>query len=126
VKENFIKYTNFMDKYKEYDVGLRIRTLRKERNLSQEKLALLTGISPTYLGQLERNTKNPTLKTIEKICFALDISLKEFFDDADKPNNSQDSISKQISVLVSKESETTKNAIITIIKQVLKVSKEEK
>lgn len=48
------------------------------RGLSQEQLALASGITTTYLGLLERNLKNPTIKVIEQICNALQISLQDF------------------------------------------------
>ena len=38
------------------DFGKRIRTLRTERNLSQEKLAELTGFHRTYIGMPSRLT----------------------------------------------------------------------
>ncbi|MCI8607250.1 MAG: helix-turn-helix transcriptional regulator, partial [Hungatella sp.] len=34
------------------ELGLRIRAIRKSRNLSQEQLAELCNLHPTYIGQL--------------------------------------------------------------------------
>ena len=56
--------------------------------MSQEELALKAGIHPAYLGKLERNEKNPTVETMDKIVTAIGISYAEFFsdvmDDGDK------------------------------------------
>ncbi|MCT2534469.1 helix-turn-helix domain-containing protein [Aquibacillus koreensis] len=60
-------------------VGERIRSLRKKQKLSQEELAHLAAIHPTYIGQLERGEKNVTIDTLEKITNALNISLEELF-----------------------------------------------
>lgn len=58
-------------------IGEHIRILRVTKGLSQEKLALSAGITPSYIGQIERNERNPTVRILEKICCALDISLLE-------------------------------------------------
>jgi transcriptional regulator with XRE-family HTH domain len=60
-------------------VGERIRSIRKERNLSQEELAERSGIHTNYVGQVERGEKNLTLETLEKIVSGLDISLEQLF-----------------------------------------------
>lgn len=54
-----------------------IRELRHSMALSQEALAHEVGIHRTYVSQLERGLKSPSLKTIFKISEALNISLSE-------------------------------------------------
>jgi transcriptional regulator with XRE-family HTH domain len=44
--------------------GDRIRTLRKEKGWSQEKLAEKTDFHRTYIGMVERGERNPSLKNI--------------------------------------------------------------
>ena len=61
--------------YCEVNVGERIRYFRNLRGWSQETLALQAEINPAFLGHLERGLKSPTIKTLEKIVRALDISL---------------------------------------------------
>lgn len=58
-------------------IGENIRLLRIARNLSQEQLALNAGVNTSYIGQIERGEKNPTIKTLEKISSALNIHLIE-------------------------------------------------
>lgn len=53
----------------------RLKLLRNERNLSQEKLALLCGIDRTYIGRIERLERNPSLVILQKIADGLGISL---------------------------------------------------
>lgn len=50
-----------------------IRTRRKELHMSQEKLAELSGLHRTYIGGIEQYTRNPSLKSVEKISKVLDI-----------------------------------------------------
>ena len=60
-------------------IGQRIRNYRIKQGFSQEKLAELSGVHPTYIGQLERGEKNATLESIEKISNALCVSLFKLF-----------------------------------------------
>lgn len=60
--------------------GIKLREFRKEKGLSQEKLAHLAGLHRTYIGMIERAEKNITLLNVEKISNALKIKITEFFD----------------------------------------------
>ena len=60
-------------------IGLRIKELRRTKNLSQEELAEKTGISSKYLSSIERGKENPTLDTIIKLSGALNIEVMELF-----------------------------------------------
>lgn len=48
-----------------------LRDVRRERELSQETLAFESGYHPTYIGQLERGQKSPSLRTIMNLAGAL-------------------------------------------------------
>ena len=62
------------------DIGCRIKTLRKQIGLSQEKLALKAEIDRTYLAGIESGKRNATIISIEKIVNALEISMRNFWD----------------------------------------------
>ncbi|MDR2658745.1 MAG: helix-turn-helix domain-containing protein [Spirochaetaceae bacterium] len=51
---------------------------RKDSNFSQEKLAELANIHRTYISQIERGLKSPTLEVIFSLCSALSIKPSEF------------------------------------------------
>ena len=53
--------------------GQLVRKYRKERNMSQEQLALLCDIDRSYLGRIERGEVNPTLEKIYEISDALNV-----------------------------------------------------
>ena len=57
--------------------GTNFQKIRKERNLSQEKLAELAGLHRTYIGMIERAEKNITLCNMEKIAKALGVDIKD-------------------------------------------------
>jgi transcriptional regulator with XRE-family HTH domain len=57
--------------------GNKVRKERKRLGLSQEELASRAGMHRTYIGMVERAEKNITLKNIEKIAMALQVSIKD-------------------------------------------------
>ncbi|MFA7290372.1 MAG: helix-turn-helix transcriptional regulator [Melioribacteraceae bacterium] len=61
--------------------GHRVREIRKEKHLSQEELSFKADLHRTYIGMIERAEKNITLINIEKIANALNVDIKELFND---------------------------------------------
>lgn len=61
--------------------GEKVRELRKEKGLSQEELSFKADLHRTYIGMIERAEKNITLTNIEKIAKALDVKVKDLFDE---------------------------------------------
>lgn len=61
-------------------LGRRIRQIRNTMGMSQEQFAFEVGLHRTYVGQIERAEKNITVKSIEKICYAINMDPKELFD----------------------------------------------
>ena len=64
--------------------GNALQRLRKGNDLSQEELAFRVGIHRTYISQLERGLKSPSLRTIGKICDELKLSLRQFMQEVEK------------------------------------------
>ncbi len=58
-------------------VGTRIRAIRAERNLTQQQLADLAGISRATLATIEKDDANPSLAVVHKIAVALGAGLDE-------------------------------------------------
>lgn len=61
------------------NVGERIKYFREQKNITVNKLANLAGVSQSYLREIELGNKQPTVEYLEYICWALNISLKDFF-----------------------------------------------
>jgi transcriptional regulator with XRE-family HTH domain len=55
-----------------------LHRFRKQRNLSLEQFARLTGVSRAMLGQIELGRSVPTIKILWKIARALDLPLSKF------------------------------------------------
>lgn len=62
------------------NVGERVRKARKERDLTQEKLADMIGVSSTYIGFIEQGQRVPSIKTADKIARVLKIKLSDLFE----------------------------------------------
>lgn len=58
-------------------LGNRIKSFRTKRNISQEDLAFKSGLHRTYISDIERGSRNISIRNIEKIAKALNTSLKE-------------------------------------------------
>ena len=54
-------------------IGRNIRFYRTEQRASQEKLAERTGLSPNYIGMIERGEKIPSVKSLLKISAELGV-----------------------------------------------------
>ena len=68
------------DKY-EFDLkieilGDMIKSVRKERHLTQEQLGELIGVQKSQISKLEKNTRNVTIETILKVFKALKTNIK--------------------------------------------------
>jgi transcriptional regulator with XRE-family HTH domain len=57
--------------------GMVLKKLRATKGLSQEEFAHNVGLHRTYISQLERGLKSPSLRTMDKLCDELGVSLVE-------------------------------------------------
>ena len=61
------------------DLGKRIRKLRQQTGLSQEKFTLKIGMDRTYFASVEAGKRNIAIVNIKKIADGFDVSLSELF-----------------------------------------------
>ena len=64
--------------------GRAMRKLRRERNISQEKLADLCTLHRTYISDVELGKRNVSLENISRIACALNVSITELFEEAER------------------------------------------
>jgi transcriptional regulator with XRE-family HTH domain len=67
-----------------------IKRIRKEKGISQEKLAEACNTATSYIGLMEIYRNIPKLSTIERIARALDVDPLVFFQDSDKISSEQE------------------------------------
>jgi transcriptional regulator with XRE-family HTH domain len=66
------------------EIGKKIERLRKSKGLTQNKLATLAGLAPSYIPDLEKGRKCPTVEALDNICYALGTTLADFFNEQDE------------------------------------------
>ena len=59
--------------------NLRLKSARAAKDLSQEELARVVGVSRQTISAIEKGDYNPTIRLCVKICQALDRTLDELF-----------------------------------------------
>ena len=100
-------------------VGDRIRVLRLERGLSQEQLALKAELNTSFIGQIERGLKSPTITSLEKLVNALEVKFEDLFN-FDAPVQHKDtSVIEKIGFQLSNRDIEEQEEIYQFIKQLL-------
>ncbi|MCO7197568.1 XRE family transcriptional regulator [Pseudoalteromonas sp. OANN1] len=100
------------------NLGVRLKDIRKERGLSLDKLANMTGISKAMLGQIERFESSPTVELLWKLAQGIGIEYTMLLDPSD-PQNSNNSINQEGSIFApvysSNGSKNTEVFVISLI-----------
>lgn len=63
------------------DIGYRIKQIRKKSKMTAKELSHRIEVSPSFISAVENNDSKLSLKTLSKICTALDVTLAEFFNE---------------------------------------------
>ena len=59
--------------------GVKLKELRKLREISQEELAFRAHLHRTYISDVERGKRNISINNIKKLAKALEIKIVDFF-----------------------------------------------
>ncbi len=70
-------------------LGMAIKTQRASLGISQEELAHRAGLHRTYVSDLERGARNPSIESIEKLAGALQVSVSNLFEGAENGSSSR-------------------------------------
>ena len=60
-------------------IELLIKEIRLKKNMTQEELSRKSGISESYISELENNLKMPTILTLCKLAEALNVEVLELY-----------------------------------------------
>lgn len=87
-----------------------IKESRKNKNMTQERLVKLIGVSMGYIGQIEREETTPSVNVIAKLVEILGIDVNLFFD-----NITNNSLTNEISIRVSRLNEDNQKIVLGLI-----------
>lgn len=108
-----------------FKYGERLRKLRKERGLSQEEVALRADITPSYYGQLERGTANPTVSMLEKICAVMGFSISNIFTESNTNLLGIDEFSLRVLQQLYGKTDREKELALSLLKTAFKLKSED-
>lgn len=91
------------------DVAKRITFFREQKGITVNKLANDAGISQSFLREVELGNKKPTVETISLLCDALNITLRDFFDDGSPSALTDNDLVQQIYRLTPEQQELLRN-----------------
>ena len=60
-------------------IGLRIKEIRTEKNLTQEAVAWKSEVDRSFMNHVENGRRNISIESLEKIMTGLEVPIKEFF-----------------------------------------------
>jgi len=93
------------------NVGERIKKLRTEKGMTVNKLANISGVSQSYLRDIELGNKQPTVEYLSYICEGLGVSLAFFFEDSNERN--------ELDTLISALSTNQKKALAQLLRTLI-------
>ena len=100
-------------------LGEQIRYIRNQQHLSQEDLAEMCDISPSFMGHIERGTRKISLETFVSLANALHVS-SDYLLYSQLPNT--DSVITSIIETVKQNNEAQYDKYITIIRALAEIS----
>ena len=84
-------------------LGNRLSSLRKRKNMTLDELSAKSGVSKSILSQIERDLSNPTVTTISRIADALGEKLSDFFSKIEVEEKNSIESSKETPSITSKD-----------------------
>ncbi|MDE5863709.1 MAG: helix-turn-helix domain-containing protein [Lachnospiraceae bacterium] len=105
------------------EIGSRIRYYRTRQKISQEKLSEYSDLHPTYIGQLERGEKTPSIETLYKIARGLNISLVTLVEGIEDFAEPVDNFAYKSFRLIEQQTAKNQEYLYYILKQILEMEK---
>lgn len=100
-------------------IGRRIKEARQKLGLTQEELGERARLHYSYIGQVERGNKVPSLKTLKKIALALNIRLEALLEDSrDREISPENLLAQELMATVRHSTPEDIKMYIKIIRQI--------
>ncbi|CAM2952577.1 helix-turn-helix transcriptional regulator [Hathewaya histolytica] len=75
-------------------IGKKLKGLRNSKGYTLKKLSDLSGISVSFISDIENGRRNPSIENLQKICNALSVDISYFFDDVNRNCSEEHKINK--------------------------------
>jgi transcriptional regulator with XRE-family HTH domain len=99
-------------------LGLRIKSLRKMKGYTQEKLAEIIDINPKYLSSVERGEENPTLDLLLRLAEGLKVDPHAIFQFAYEGERSQ-RLRKKLESLIAEVKDEEVPRVVRVLEALL-------
>ncbi len=103
------------------EMGNRIRYYRQLRKYSQEQLAEYSNLHPSYIGQLERGEKTPSIDTLYKLAGGLGITISTLCEGLEESAAETEYCAYKCFKLIEQQSIDTQKHILRIIEEISKI-----
>lgn len=103
------------------EIGNRIRIHRQRKHLSQEKLAEYSDLHHTYIGQLERGEKTPSIDTLYKIAKGLEIPLCTLLEGLETVVDAPTDYALKSYLLIERQTPGNQELIFNILESIVKM-----
>ncbi len=103
------------------EIGNRIRIQRQKKHLSQEKLAEYSDLHHTYIGQLERGEKTPSIDTLYKIAKGLGIPLTALLQDLETVTEAPTDYALKSYQLIERQTPGNQEHLYYILERIMKM-----
>lgn len=104
------------------ELGSRIRYYRKRKKISQEKLAELCNLHPTYIGQVERGERNASIESIYKISIGLEVPVSKLLERINGTNSADTLPNKAYSLMMTMD-QSHQKLMLSLMETVLRFGK---
>ncbi|MBR3869433.1 MAG: helix-turn-helix transcriptional regulator [Clostridia bacterium] len=99
-------------------IGKRLKEERNRLHYTQDEVSEMIGVTPAYVGHIERGERGFSIETLIKLCNVYKVTIDYLFEDVIQQD--KNSISEQISLLLRDKDENQQKAILDIMKAVIR------
>lgn len=99
-------------------IGKRLKEERNRLHYTQDEVSEMIGVTPAYVGHIERGERGFSIETLIKLCNVYKVTIDYLFEDVIQQD--KNSISEQISLLLRDKDENQQKAVLDIMKAVVR------
>lgn len=104
-------------------IGAWLRDSRQRKDLTQEHLAGIIGVSPKYYSEIERGRRNITIDTLQRIVSSLDMTATDLIGLLLNLNPHESGLPSQVTIRIKRGDEKAKKNIVRVVDLLLEDEK---